>query len=241
MLFIPWVIKHSIYGLYWSRNSLGSTQTGELELACTITNVPAMLFPVSSYARNRCGGNFKPPRAFTGLRLRGREQCNVQEPFDCHSGKSLKRWHFLVAVLTISQCISMLLSVPLPFSPHTWAAGWSTLRHCVDFCYGWKSFRSCDRSPRKDAWGVCGRTSFVRYLSCLNCVWIVCLCNLRTYWIWLLLSQGALSHQMRWHWVVAGSDSGEFRFSMILLVFLLAGLFLHSFNRTLDKRGWSVV
>ena len=76
-----------------------------------------MLFPVSSYARNRCGGNFKPPRAFTGLRLRGREQCNVQEPFDCHGGKSLKRWHFLVAVLTISQCISMLLSVPLPFSP----------------------------------------------------------------------------------------------------------------------------
>jgi hypothetical protein len=71
----------------------------------------------------------------------------------------------------------------------------------------------------------------------LNYVWIVCLCNLRTYWIWLLLSQGALSHQMRWHWVVAGSNSGEFRCSMILLFFLLAGLFLHSFNRTLDKRG----
>lgn len=89
---------------------VGDGRSGKSYLASKVVGERG--FRRSCDRRNRCG-NFKPPRAFTGLRLRGREQCNVQEPFDCHGG-------------------------------------WSTLCHCADFCYGWKSFRSCNRSPRKE-------------------------------------------------------------------------------------------
>lgn len=70
--------------------------------------------------------------------------------------------------------------------------GWSTFCHCIGLRHRWESVRSCHWSPSKDAWGPRSPESHTftgRHAACPECNEL----------------PGALSHQMRRHWLFAGN------------------------------------